>query len=93
MNGLMLARRTLTNLVRHQLSTNTDRKIFFQNINQTRFLSAAAIMKERIPFSKDFFFRQLFDEKSWTFTYILADINTNEAIIIDPGKKNFIIAS
>ncbi|MBC7504019.1 MBL fold metallo-hydrolase [Candidatus Gracilibacteria bacterium] len=31
-------------------------------------------------------FRQLFDEKSWTYTYILADIETREALIIDPVR-------
>ncbi|XP_049308218.1 persulfide dioxygenase ETHE1, mitochondrial [Bactrocera dorsalis] len=36
------------------------------------------------PFTKDFFFRQLFDEATWTYTYLLADLNTREAVIIDP---------
>lgn len=31
-------------------------------------------------------FRQLFDEKTWTYTYILADSDTYEAIIIDPVR-------
>lgn len=31
-------------------------------------------------------FRQLFDEKSWTYTYILADSETREALIIDPVR-------
>lgn len=31
-------------------------------------------------------FRQLFDEKTWTYTYILADSDTHEAIIIDPVR-------
>lgn len=31
-------------------------------------------------------FRQLFDEKTWTYTYILADSDTREAIIIDPVR-------
>jgi sulfur dioxygenase len=31
-------------------------------------------------------FRQLFDEKSWTYTYILADTESREAIIIDPVR-------
>jgi sulfur dioxygenase len=30
------------------------------------------------------FFRQLFDKRSWTYTYILADEETREAVIIDP---------
>ncbi|XP_053963476.1 persulfide dioxygenase ETHE1, mitochondrial [Anastrepha ludens] len=36
------------------------------------------------PFTSDFFFRQLFDESTWTYTYLLADLNTKEAVIIDP---------
>lgn len=31
-------------------------------------------------------FRQLFDEKTWTYTYILADSDTREAIVIDPVR-------
>jgi sulfur dioxygenase len=31
-------------------------------------------------------FRQLFDEKTWTYTYILGDTTTHEAIIIDPVR-------
>ncbi|WP_417456751.1 MBL fold metallo-hydrolase [Kordiimonas sp.] len=30
------------------------------------------------------FFRQLFDQESWTFTYLLADKETREAVMIDP---------
>jgi len=29
-------------------------------------------------------FRQLFDEQTWTYTYLLADETTREAVIIDP---------
>jgi len=29
-------------------------------------------------------FKQMFDEESFTYTYILADENTNESVIIDP---------
>uniref|UniRef100_V5GH38 Putative conserved secreted protein n=1 Tax=Ixodes ricinus TaxID=34613 RepID=V5GH38_IXORI len=29
-------------------------------------------------------FRQLFDEKSWTYTYLLADLDTKQALLIDP---------
>jgi sulfur dioxygenase len=29
-------------------------------------------------------FKQMFDEESFTYTYVLADENTNEAVIIDP---------
>lgn len=31
-------------------------------------------------------FRQLFDEKTWTYTYIVADSETREAVIIDPVR-------
>ncbi|MCB0390054.1 MAG: MBL fold metallo-hydrolase [Bdellovibrionales bacterium] len=33
---------------------------------------------------KNMIFRQLFDQDSWTFTYLLADPLTKEAIMIDP---------
>uniref|UniRef100_A0A336MVK9 Persulfide dioxygenase ETHE1, mitochondrial n=1 Tax=Culicoides sonorensis TaxID=179676 RepID=A0A336MVK9_CULSO len=39
---------------------------------------------EAKPFSSDFFFRQLFDTETSTYTYILADLSSKEAIIIDP---------
>lgn len=29
-------------------------------------------------------FRQLFDETTWTYTYLIADTDTNEAILVDP---------
>ncbi len=29
-------------------------------------------------------FKQLFDEESWTYTYILADLDSREAVFIDP---------
>lgn len=32
----------------------------------------------------DFVFRQLFDKESSTFTYLLADLKTKEAMLIDP---------
>jgi sulfur dioxygenase len=34
--------------------------------------------------SKNLVFRQLFDQESSTFTYLLADAATKEAILIDP---------
>lgn len=35
------------------------------------------------------FFRQLFDRSSCTYTYILADTTTKEALLIDPVRENF----
>lgn len=31
-------------------------------------------------------FRQLFDEKTWTYTYIIGDASTHKAVIIDPVR-------
>ncbi|KXJ78937.1 hypothetical protein RP20_CCG002968 [Aedes albopictus] len=47
-------------------------------------LRNVTMLTERKPFSSDFFFRQLFDEKSWTYSYLLGDINSKEAVLIDP---------
>ncbi|XP_022228200.1 persulfide dioxygenase ETHE1, mitochondrial-like [Drosophila obscura] len=41
-------------------------------------------LPERQPFTSDFFFRQLFDGESSTYSYLLADLKTGEAVIIDP---------
>jgi sulfur dioxygenase len=41
-------------------------------------------MLDRVQYTNDFYFRQLFDEKSWTYSYLLADKNSKEAVIIDP---------
>ncbi|XP_069682555.1 persulfide dioxygenase ETHE1, mitochondrial [Periplaneta americana] len=42
------------------------------------------MLPECVPQSPDFFFRQLFDKESSTYTYLLADITSKEAVIIDP---------
>ncbi|XP_014485385.1 PREDICTED: persulfide dioxygenase ETHE1, mitochondrial [Dinoponera quadriceps] len=44
----------------------------------------ADVLTARVPFSKDFLFRQFFDPISSTYTYLLADIKDKEAILIDP---------
>lgn len=41
-------------------------------------------MSSLIPFSSDFLFRQMFDPTSCTYTYLLADTESKEAILIDP---------
>ena len=43
-------------------------------------------MPERAIFTSDFFFRQLFDDVSCTYSYLLADVVSKEALLIDPGK-------
>ncbi|KAK8783678.1 hypothetical protein V5799_009957 [Amblyomma americanum] len=43
-----------------------------------RFLSSGADMKSEL------LFRQLFDQKSCTYSYLLADLSTKEALLIDP---------
>lgn len=45
----------------------------------------STIMQERAQFTTDFFYRQLFDDVSCTYSYLLGDVNTKEAILIDPG--------
>ncbi|XP_035890812.1 persulfide dioxygenase ETHE1, mitochondrial [Anopheles stephensi] len=42
------------------------------------------MLDARKTFTEDFFFRQLFDEQSHTYSYLLADITSKEAILIDP---------
>ncbi|XP_043288551.1 persulfide dioxygenase ETHE1, mitochondrial isoform X2 [Venturia canescens] len=39
---------------------------------------------ENVPMSKDFLFRQFFDPKSCTYTYLLADVQSRHAVFIDP---------
>nr|CAH0103011.1 unnamed protein product [Daphnia galeata] len=39
---------------------------------------------ERQPHSEDFFLRQLFDRESCTYTYLLADAYSKDAVLIDP---------
>lgn len=89
MTSLMIARKNIISLVSQSCSRSLvlvkRRQDFFPISNQTRFC-AFSPMQQRIQFSNDFFFRQLFDEKSWTYSYLLADATTKEAIIIDPGK-------
>ncbi|XP_058057446.1 persulfide dioxygenase ETHE1, mitochondrial [Anopheles bellator] len=57
-------------------------------LDQTSVLSRSVKMLDTVqcrkPFSADFFFRQLFDEQSHTYSYLLADITSKEAILIDP---------
>jgi hypothetical protein len=42
-------------------------------------------MQARAVFTNDFFFRQLFDDVSCTYTYLLGDVESKEAVLIDPG--------
>ena len=46
-----------------------------QLINKVRFYSAMA---------NNYMFRQLFDRESCTYTYLLADTASKEAVLIDP---------
>ncbi|XP_058822223.1 persulfide dioxygenase ETHE1, mitochondrial isoform X2 [Topomyia yanbarensis] len=55
-----------------------------QFTQSTANLRNVRMLQERKPFTPDFLFRQLFDEKSWTYTYLLGDITTKEAVLIDP---------
>lgn len=57
---------------------------FSQIAQSSSKLRNVTMLAERKPFSADFFFRQLFDDNSWTYSYLLADINSKEAVLIDP---------
>lgn len=83
MSTIMQASRKLAGSVFRPQLTNTDRALVFRSIIKTRFYSA---MTSTVQAHPDFFFRQMFDEKSWTYSYILADLESKEAVIIDPGK-------
>ena len=41
-------------------------------------------VKNQNPSSENFIFRQFFEQESWTYTYLLADTESKEAILIDP---------
>ncbi|CRK86832.1 CLUMA_CG000659, isoform B [Clunio marinus] len=60
-----------------------ERQAIFPRLLFTRFYSKE-VMQERHQLSNDFFFRQLFDDVSWTYTYLLADVESKTAVIIDP---------
>lgn len=45
---------------------------------------AASTMSTQVPFSSDFLLRQMFDPTSCTYTYLLADLDAKEAVLIDP---------
>lgn len=46
--------------------------------------NTSSIVIEPVQLSKDLLFRQLFDPVSSTYTYLLADVNKREALLIDP---------
>lgn len=50
----------------------------------TKQVKMSDTLTKSIPISNDFFFRQLFDPKSSTYTYLLADIASKKGLIIDP---------
>nr|BAN21129.1 beta lactamase domain [Riptortus pedestris] len=53
---------------------------YFQNVKTLRKI----VSLPQVCLSNDFFFRQLFDSESCTYTYLLADIKSKECVIIDP---------
>ncbi len=50
----------------------------FQNLQK--------VFTHNLPMNSNIIFRQLFDEKTWTYTYIIGDNTSKEAIIIDPVR-------
>lgn len=53
-------------------------------VSNGRHYCTSDALTKHIPFSENFFFRQLFDPVSSTYTYLLADIEDKEAVLIDP---------
>ena len=87
MNVLRIVRTTLSQQAgqfSRPLSLSHDRQEIFRALMLSRF-HHSSVMQERATFSSDFFFRQLFDDVSCTYTYLLGDVKTKEAILIDPG--------
>lgn len=82
-------KRIRTNVVQNKLTTYlqclklrilTDlSQCSYQQVSCVKMLSAT-----RRAFTPGFFFRQLFDENTWTYTYILSDLASRQTVIIDP---------
>lgn len=85
MNALMIMRTTLAQQAKLFIRPSvvcSDRLEFHQKL--ARF-HHSTVMQERAQFTTDFFFRQLFDDVSCTYTYLLGDVVSKEALLIDPG--------
>lgn len=85
MNALRIVRSELSQQLSQTSALCRDRQAVSKALAFTRF-HHSAIMQERATFSNDFFFRQMFDDVSCTYTYLLGDVNSKEAILIDPGR-------
>jgi len=59
------------------------RSLVMTSQNASRIPAISRFMSSQTP-DKDYVFRQLFDNRTYTYTYILADTQSKEAIIIDP---------
>ncbi|XP_053671402.1 persulfide dioxygenase ETHE1, mitochondrial [Anopheles nili] len=73
-------KRSIANSVAAYIKTNTTCSILQTSVTSR----CVKMLDQRKIFTADFFFRQLFDEQSHTYSYLLADIDTKQAILIDP---------
>lgn len=73
-------------IARPQLMLSGNQRAIHEKLMQTRF-HHSTIMQARFPLTSDFFLRQLFDDKSCTYTYLLGDVESKEAVLIDPGLR------
>ncbi|XP_041981164.1 persulfide dioxygenase ETHE1, mitochondrial isoform X2 [Aricia agestis] len=55
-----------------------------QSMKLMKLVPNAVRMSSTLSRDSNFFFRQLFDSVSSTYTYILGDLNSKEAVLIDP---------
>lgn len=81
---MTLAKRVLSSLVQSQglLRSATGKTSFLRQAK-----AAAGLQLYRYygaMANSDFLFRQLFDNRTYTYTYLLADLQSKEAVVIDP---------
>lgn len=65
------------------LRVGVDCQIHFRPFSMPSSVPSFGLLKQQ-PLSDNFLFRQYFEAESWTYTYLLADTTTGEAILIDP---------
>lgn len=88
----LLVRGLTSSALKHKLNNNINPELLFSgkphqfrvssNL-QLRTMSSFGTMKQH-PFSENLVFRQLFERESCTYSYLLADTESKEAVIIDP---------
>jgi len=71
-------------LTSRQFSSVSNERTTKSLITDIKITPVKKMSTVQTTFTPDFLFRQLFDRDSCTYTYLLADTDTKEAILIDP---------